>query len=160
MTFSELISHNKAEVRNNSNLTLYFKEAYKTIFGSYPSCSSCSINNEFQKLITSIKNSELAHQEIILNSKINTMADNSKTFVLSPLFNDYMLSYTGKDKLVRRKFANKLTDEFVVEYLTNGTPEELEERKKKFKVLPEALRKEEKTNTDTVLKTKNQPKKK
>ena len=79
------------------------------------------------------------------------MVDNSKTFVLSPSLQDDMLAYTDKNKVIRRKFVSKLTDEYVVAYLTNGTAEEIEGRKKKFKTLPLAL--QEKTEK-VVLKTK------
>ena len=141
MTFGELTKKNKSEVRSNSNLTLYFKEAYKEIFGSYPSCSGCSINNEFTKLVKEIKSRKLTDQEINLNIEIMEV-NNEKTFIFSPKFNDTMLFYDDKNGIRRRKFSHKATDEFVIEYLTIGTPEQIEERKKNFKQLPLSLREE------------------
>lgn len=142
MTYKELIENNKDKVRSDSNLTLYFIEAYNVVFGNKPSCSGCSINNELTKLYTEInKRTDLLDTEIILNQK--TMQEiKSKTFEKSILLNEDMIAYTHNKK-VYRKFTNKLTDEFVIGYLTHGTPEELEERKKKFKVLPLAMREQE-----------------
>lgn len=140
MTFGELILKNKGEIRNIPDLTTYFIHAYKYIFGVAPSCAGCSINNELSRLITQVKQRNLQKKEIEINLENNIMTDNTKTFILSPTTTDYMLTYVDKDKVTRRKFLNKLTDEFVIGYLTNGTEAEIEERKKKFKVLPLELR--------------------
>lgn len=141
MTYGELILKSSSEVRSNSNLTSYFINAYKNVFGHVPTCSGCAINNELGNLIKQIKTRNLQDQEIEVTTNNINMVDNSKTFVLSPCpsLQDDMLAYTDKNKVIRRKFVSKLTDEYVVAYLTNGTAEEIEERKKKFKVLPLAL---------------------
>ena len=151
MTYGELILKSSSEVRSNSNLTSCFINAYKNVFGHVPTCSGCAINNELGNLIKHIKTRNLQEQEIEVTTNNITMVDNSKTFVLNPSLQDYMLAYRDKNKVIRRKFVSKLTDEYVVAYLTNGTAEEIEERKKKFKVLPLAL--QEKT-AKVVLKTK------
>ena len=151
MTYGELILKSSSEVRSNSNLTSYFINAYKNVCGHVPTCSGCAINNELGSLIKEIKKRNLQGQEIEVTTNNITMVDNSKTFVLSPSLRDDMLAYTDENKVIRRKFVSKLTDEYVVAYLTNGTAEEIEERKKKFKVLPLAL--QEKTEKQ-VLKTK------
>lgn len=154
MTFGELILSNKSEVRSNSNLTTYFIYAYKYIFGYAPSCAGCSINNEFNNLVKQVKQRNIQEQEIDINLENNIMTNNTKTFVLSPTTKDSMLAYQDKDKNIRRKHLNKLTDEYVIAYLTNGTSEEIEERKKKFKVLPLELREKTEVKTENVLKTK------
>ena len=154
MTFGELILSNKSEVRSNSNLTTYFIHAYKYIFGYAPSCAGCSINNEFNNLVKQVKQRNIQEQEIEINLENNIMTNTTKTFVLSPALRDDMLAYTDKNKVIRRKFVNKLTDEYVIAYLTNGTIEEIEERKKKFKVLPLELREKTKDKEENVLKTK------
>ena len=151
MTYGELILKSSSEVRSNSNLTSCFINAYKNVFGHVPTCSGCAINNELGNLIKHIKTRNLQEQEIEVTTNNITMVDNSKTFVLNPSLQDDMLAYRDKNKVIRRKFVSKLTDEYVVAYLTNGTAEEIEERKKKFKVLPLAL--QEKT-AKVVLKTK------
>lgn len=145
MTFNELIQNNKDKVRSNSDLTLYFIEAYKEVFGHKPSCSGCSINNEIEKLYSKIRSRvDLLDKEIIINTEI--MNQNKEiTFIKSPAFTEDMIKYK-KDGKDYRKFTHKLTDEFVIGYLTNGTPEELAERKTKFKVLPLALREEKQTD--------------
>ena len=151
MTYGELILKSSSEVRNDSNLTSYFINAYKNVFGHVPTCSGCAINNELGNLIKQIKTRKLQEQEIYVTTNNITMVDNSKTFVLSPSLQDNMLAYTDKNNVIRRKFVSKLTDEYVISYLTNGTAEEIEDRKKKFKVLPLALRE---TAEKQALKTK------
>ena len=140
MTYGELILKSSSEVRSNANLTSYFINAYKNVFGHVPTCSGCAINNELGNLIKHIKTRNLQEQEIEVTTNNITMVDYSKTFVLSPSLQDDMLAYTDKNKVIRRKFVSKLTDEYVISYLTNGTAEEIDDRKKKFKVLPLALR--------------------
>lgn len=140
MTYGELILKSSSEVRNDSNLTSYFINAYKNVFGHVPTCSGCAINNELGNLIKHIKTRNLQDQEIEVTTNNITMVDNSKTFVLSPSLQDDMLAYTDENKVIIRKFVSKLTDEYVISYLTNGTAEEIEDRKNKFKVLPLALR--------------------
>ena len=143
MTFLELTKYNKSEVRSDSNLTLYFMSAYEHIFKRVPICSGCSINNEINSLYSEIKKKVNLHdEEILINQKQLKMVDNNKTFEKSILMQEDLIAYIDENGRVRRKFTNKLNDEFVIGYLTNGTPEEIEERKKKFKVLPLALREE------------------
>lgn len=139
MTYSELIQYNKSEVRSNSNLTLYFINAYQFLFGSKPSCSGCSINREFDKLKKEILKRNLLESEIEIKQENNIIMEQTKTFVRSASLTEDMLAFKDENGVIRRKFVNKLTDEFVIAYLTNGTPEEIEERKKKFKVLPLAM---------------------
>lgn len=143
MTYKELTSYNKEKVRGNSNLTLNFISAYKTIFGRVPNCTGCSIGKELNSLYQSIKEREDLHDvEIDINNiqKDNPMIDKNKTFEKSILLKEDMIAFRDSNGRIHRKFTNKLNDEFVIGYLTNGTPEEIEERKKKFKVLPLALR--------------------
>lgn len=139
MTFEELIKYNKSEVRSNSNLTLYFINAYEFLFGFKPSCSGCSINKEFEKLKKEVLKRNILELEIEIKQQIINNMEQTKTFVRSASLTEDMLAYKDKNGVIRRKFVNKLTDEFVIAYLTNGTEQELEVRKKKFKVLPLAM---------------------
>ena len=45
-------------------------------------------------------------------------------------------------------YDNNMTEDLAVEYLTNGTPEQIEERKKLFAILPNALKAEIVETTD------------
>ena len=103
MTYGELILKSCSKIRNDSNLTSYFINAYKNVFGRVPTCSGCAINNELSNLIKHIKTRKLQEQEIELTTNNITMVDNSKTFVLSPSLQDDMLAYTDKNKVIRRK---------------------------------------------------------
>lgn len=163
MTYLELTTYNKEKVRGNPNLTLNFISAYKTIFRIVPNCTGCSIGKEINNLYQSIKLREDLHDvEIDIDNiqKNNQMIDNNKTFEKSILLKEDMIAYRDSDGRIRRKFTNKLNDEFVIGYLINGTPEEIEERKKKFKVLPLALREETQEETQVVEITEEQPKQK
>lgn len=138
MTFGDLIKHSKSEVRGSSFLTFHFIEAYKHVFKVKPSCTGCSISNELSKLANEIKKLGIEEKEIEIKEE-SIMKNTDKTFVLSPTFNETMLAYVDENKVVRRKFSNKLTDEFVIAYLTNGTEAEIEERKKNFKKFPKGF---------------------
>ena len=139
MTFRELTQLNKGIIRGNSDFTLFFINAYQHIFGYKPSCSGCSINNEMHKLFERIKQMPNQDLEILIDKDL-IMENTDKTFVKSINFKENLIAYKDENGRIRRKFANKLTDDFVIAYLTNGTPEELEDRRKKFKVLPLAMR--------------------
>lgn len=154
MTFSELTQLNKGMIRSDSNLTLFFISAYEHIFHNRPSCSGCSINNELDKLFKEIKKMDNPDIDIIINKEELKKMSNI-TFQKSATFRDNLIAYKDKDGRIRRKYTNKLTDEFVIEYLTNGTADELNERKSKFKVLPLALREEPLKEVKNKKKRKN-----
>lgn len=55
-----------------------------------------------------------------------------------------ILTYINKEGKPVRAYANKATDEYVINFLTHGTADEIEKRKKLFKKLPKGLVKETK----------------
>ena len=57
-----------------------------------------------------------------------------------------ILSYKKNGKTYRQ-YDTKLTADFVNGYLTNGTPEQLKERKAAFQILPEKFRPKAKVET-------------
>lgn len=149
MTFGELIKNTKDRVRSDSNLTLYFIAGYQYLFSIKPTCAGCSINKELDKFKREVIKRDLLDTEILINEK-NIPMDNSKTFLKSANLTENMLVFTDKDGIKRRKFVNKLNDDFVIGYLTFGSEQELIERKKKFKVLPIAMREEKKEIIEVV----------
>lgn len=165
MTYKELLSYNKGEIRSNSTLTFFFISAYKSVFGIVPSCAGCSINSEFANLVKEIKKQGIEENIIEENQNISKMENKNKTFVFASNFNEPMIAYV-KNGRVYRKHTNKVTDEFAREYLANGTDAEIELRRKNFKVLPKDLdevkeveeSKEEKTESVEATEVETKPK--
>jgi len=112
----------KGKVRRDSNLmSLYlthFKEAYNYI----PSCAGCSFANDWQKFVSFYA---LKEKKTLILTKQNIMAIKIKKI------QGKILSYK-KGGRTYRLYDNILSDEFISEYLKNGSKEELAERKKLF----------------------------
>lgn len=129
MEVKELIKLNSREVRGNSNLMAIYIEAFEKQFGYKPNCVGCSFNSDFQKLknaLNSTSHSQFLKKEIMAN-----------TFKLRQVKGE-ILTYR-KDGRTVRQYDNRMTEEFAIGYLSNGTEEEIQERKKMFKVLPKEL---------------------
>lgn len=123
MKFQDFIKLNKTKVRSDSNLMLLYIDLFYQKFGYKPNCAGCSFNNDWVKFInTKTKN----------NFKI--IEEMKSTFKLKR--NDSEILWYKKDKQTFRIFANRATENFVKEYLVNGTESEIEERKKRFSLLP------------------------
>ncbi len=136
MTAEELIAQGSSQVRNNAGLTAIYLELNKKLFGHVPSCSSCNFDYEFQIFTNRVLNKTQLNLFTMENTKTHKFHtsgeikaylaeegnENSKVY-----FNDY-----------------SATDELAIAYLTHGTPEELENRKLEFAILPEGLGKEKK----------------
>lgn len=120
MTVQELILLNKAEVRRNSNLMHLYLTYFKEAFGKTPNCASCSFGTDWQKLVS------LYSEKTVTLQKVNPM----KTIKIKKV-QGKILNYK-KDGKTYRQYDNILTDEFIKEFITNGTEEEIAERKKMF----------------------------
>ena len=136
MTVYELILIDKNKVRRNSNLLSLYLNHFKTAFGYSPNCAGCSFSSDWNKLVS------LYSKEIIKNKEIMTKEITIKRI------QGKILSYK-KDGKTFRLYDNILNDAFIKEYISNGTEEELIERKKLFN-FPET----EKTQTKKRLKNK------
>lgn len=106
-------------------------------FGRKPDCAGCTFNYDWDRLL----NSNIQNFEI--------MSD--KTFRLKN--NAIIYSYDVEDKktkrtIRKRAYGNVMTEEFAENYLTNGTAQQIADRKKQFAVLPEKFI--EKEDSDTV----------
>lgn len=131
MDIQELILLNSREVRANSNLMAIYINAFEKQFGYRPNCAGCTFNSDFQKL----KNTFLNMSNI---TTINTIKMEN-TFQLRQVKGD-ILTYKENGRTVRQ-YDNRMTEEFAVGFLSNGTEEQIEERKKLFKKLPKGLKK-------------------
>ncbi|MCQ4154545.1 hypothetical protein NNL19_02890 [Riemerella anatipestifer] len=125
MTREELIKIGKREVRNSASLLEAYKVAYKELFGHIPPCTGCTFDSDWNEFVNANENN------------IKTMEN--KTFKLFD--NSIIYTYHEKNKsgnkIPVRTFGYLMTEDFALNYLTKGTPEQIEERKQQFKILPE-----------------------
>jgi len=133
MNVEELILLNKAEVRRDSNLMHLYLQYFKDAFGNTPNCASCSFGTDWKKLVSLY--SKKGEKKLTLQKKINMNTISIKKI------QGKILSYK-KDGRTYRQYDNILTDEFIKEFISNGTEEEISERKKLF-IFPVEEQKEE-----------------
>lgn len=148
MTVKELISLDASKVRRDSNLMLFYIETFKEAFGYAPNCAGCTFNSDWYKLVNRINGTE----NLLTLQKEKTMA----TFQLKKA-EGKILSFK-KDGVTHRKYDTNLTEEFVLGYLSNGSEEEIEQRKKLFSKLPKENKSEEVKTTEEVVKDNAQAK--
>jgi hypothetical protein len=130
MTIQELILLNSDKVRRDSSLMAFYIEAFVSTFNYKPTCTGCSFSSDWRKLVNFVNKNE---NLVTLQKSKNTMS----TFKLKKVSN-IILAYK-KGGVTFRKYDNLLNEDFVIAYLTNGTEQEIEQRKKLFSVLPDAL---------------------
>src|SRR6478736_3997736 len=123
MTVNELILLDKRKVRRDSNLMslylLYFKETFKYA----PNCAGCSFGSDWQKLVNFYSKK--------VEKKVTLQKENVMSTISIKRIQGKILAYK-KDGRTFRQYDNILTDSFVKEYLSNGTEEEIAERRKLF----------------------------
>lgn len=123
MTIEELILIDKHKVRRDSNLMHLYLEYFKETFNYLPNCVGCSFGSDWQKFVTyhskSLKKT-LTLQKVKIMSSITIKKVQGK-----------ILSYK-KDGKTLRLYDNNLNDDFINGFLSNGTDEEIAERKKLF----------------------------
>lgn len=123
MTREELIAIGKHKVRRNEDLMLFYLQEFESIFGRKPICAGCTFNKDWEKFSLGRKS-------------LNTFRKmEAKTFELNASSKNIIHTYYVS-KSPRRKYGYNMTEGFAKEYLSNGTKEEIEERKKHFKTLP------------------------
>lgn len=122
MTVNELILKNKHEVRRDSNLMSLYLKYFQEAFKKVPNCAGCSFGNDWQKLVSFYSKTQTQTQKV--------MKPASKTITIKKI-QGKILSYK-KDGKTFRLYDNILNDNFISEYLKNGTKEEITERKKLF----------------------------
>ena len=127
MTVNELILLDKAKVRRDSNLMHLYLEFFKETFGRVPICAGCSFGTDWTKLVAKYSKKSVTLQ------KVNPM----KTITIKKI-QGKILTYK-KNGRTYRQYDNILTDEFIKEYVSNGTEEEIAERLKMF-VFPDVVK--------------------
>ena len=141
-TLDDLIKAGKNQVRNNSDLMTAYIQLFKEKFGREPDCAGCTFHNDWNRLIN---NSNPTNQEI--------MSDTNITFQLRDKNKIYSYDFKHKNgRMIRtRVYGNLMTEEFAEKYLTEGSEEELQERRSEFKTLPAKFI-DENTDDDPVKK--------
>lgn len=137
MTKEELILQGASKVRNDKNLLALYVELFKAQFGYKPVCAGCTFSTDWKKFIST-------------NNKTHPIMQ--KSFIVK---DGHKIHTYKKDKQTFRMYGYNMTEEFAQEYLTNGTTDEIEERKKDFRELPESFNDEVKA-VDIKSLTKNE----
>lgn len=151
MTAQELIQYRGHQVRRDSDLMAFYLEIFKAYFDRLPNCAGCTFNKDWERLKAAIQNTP---QKNINFQKKLSMESVSKEYELKVKNND-ILTYR-KNNRPHRIFASRMNDDFAKEFLTHGTPEQIEQRKKLFKRLPsEVEESEEKELSDMSRKELN-----
>ena len=144
MTKEELIAFGSSKVRNDSALLSLYKEIFKEEFGYYPVCAGCSFSTDWEKLIKS-NNISLTKNYKIMNTEFE-IKDKQKIY-----------TYTDVNGIKRRCGGFYMSIEFAIAYLTNGTEEDIELRKKEFKTLPNLEQLETQENEDQESENEKEP---
>lgn len=131
MDIQELILINSDKVRRDSNLMAFYIESFYTVFGTRPNCAGCTFSSDWKKFVSKVKN---GGNLVTLKTKEIKMKN---TFKLKKIQNK-IFAYRIEKKTFR-SYDNNFTEEFVKNFLTFGTPEEIEIRKQLFSVLPQDL---------------------
>src|SRR6478735_7865439 len=139
MTVEEFILLDKAKVRRDSNLMHLYLEFFQTAFGRVPNCAGCSFGTDWAKLVTKYSKNYVTLQKGKIMNTISIKKIQGK-----------ILTYK-KDGRTYRQYDNILTDAFIKEFISNGTEQEIEERKKMFN-FPEEVSEETKTIIEEVKK--------
>jgi hypothetical protein len=128
----DLLKKDSAEVRRNPDLMLFYVETFTKTFGYAPSCAGCTFTSDWRKL-------SLHFYRKDDNNVVNLSTNNNSTIMKEfkfKIIENVILKYV-KDGRTFRAYDNSAKLDFVLGFLTNGTDEELAERKKLFSVLPE-----------------------
>lgn len=131
MEVKDLVKKSSQEVRGNSNLMAIYIKYFKEYFGHEPNCAGCTFANDFTRL----KRVVLSGGKISITKKQSKME--TKTFKLKKT-EGKILSYKKNGRTIHF-YDNNMTERLAVEYLTNGTPEQIEDRKKLFAILPNSI---------------------
>jgi len=130
-------------IRADPDLMAFYITTFERTFGYKPNCAGCSFNSDFQKLKNKLKKSETFELKTKNNMKPETSNPKQKApfgglgaFLLRQKKGE-ILTYR-KDDYTFRCYDYNLTEEFVSNFLTYGTAEEIAERKKLFSKIPTA----------------------
>ena len=129
MTAIELIQNKPSEVRGNSALMAAYFNYYLEYMGLQLSCGTCSFESTFNTFSQKVREGEPKFKHLIQEQM-------EQTFII--IDQNKIYSYRSKETgNTEHRYGFKMDEEFAVEYLTNGTDDEIESRKLEFSKLPE-----------------------
>lgn len=128
MSKDELILLNSDKVRRDSSLMAFYIETFFETFGYKPNCAGCTFNSDFNKLKIALSGKKNNLTLTVNNTKMEN------TFKLKKVESKILAFKKGKVTL--RLYDTNLNENFVIDFLTHGTEEEIEQRKKLFSKLP------------------------
>lgn len=132
MDARDFIKISAKEIRESNELMRLYIKLYEGAFSVQPNCAPCTFNRDFKRFKKHVE--QLGDgQEIIINHKHTRKM---KTFELKSKYKADILTYKDGKRPVRT-YGRKMTEEFAVNFLTKGSKEEIEKRKKLFNVLPD-----------------------
>lgn len=134
MTAKEIINIGPVVVRNNSTYMTEYERLFKEQFGYTPECPTCGSTKDWNLFKAFVSGEAFTKSQIMMSNKTFDLINNAIIY-----------SYDFEDKrikrLVRKRvYGNLMSEQFAEEYLTIGTDEQIEDRKKQFRVLPAKFR--------------------
>jgi hypothetical protein len=123
MTREDLITLGEHKVRSNEHLMLSYLTEFEALFGRKPKCAGCTFKTDWKRFVQGKQTPKYFKMK---TSKQFELEKNAKSII-----HTYKIG-----KIPYRSRGNTMTEDFAVSYLTNGTKEEIEQRKKHFKTLP------------------------
>ena len=136
ISIEDLVKAGKSEVRYNTDLLTAYKRLFSEKFGREPDCAGCTFDYDWNRLIN---NQNFITREIMSDNTFK-LRDNSIIYSYDKKVNETTTRRT-------RTYGNKMTEQFAEAYLTEGTPEQIAERKKHFKILPKKFQNTEVSET-------------
>lgn len=127
MDSQEFIKLNSDKVRRDSSLMAFYIDLYFSTFNRKPNCVGCTFNSDFNKLKIALSGKNNVNLSVNKNKMENT-------FKLKKITGNILAFKKGK--VTHRLYDNNLNETFVIDFLTNGTEEQIKERKKLFSKLP------------------------
>lgn len=133
----DILKNSASTIRNNPDLMKEFLELYSMHFGKLQGCTPCSFNRYYNNL-----------KSKLLNNLNNNKEGEIMGYVLKKKTGEIL--WYIKDKLKYRRADTRASQEFLKEYLTHGTKEEIEDRKKRFKSIPNVEAEAKKVDSKSV----------
>lgn len=127
MTVNELILIESGKVRSSPDLMAFYIESFKSVFNYRPACAGCTFSSDWKKFVAKVGGSgstpTIQRKTIMIDFKLKKVQHK-------------ILAYKANGKM-HKLYDSKLTSDFVEAYLTNGTKEQIKDRKELFAILPE-----------------------
>lgn len=109
---------------------------FTALFGSAPTCAGCTFERDWRRFIAEAK--KPGGMKKIINLQEQRPMGQKEENMEYRLHNRHraeILTYVKGGKPFRT-YGRTMTDEFAREYLTNGSPEQLEQRRRMFAQVP------------------------